>query len=121
MKKNARVILEKERIKLKIKQQEYEIKKSFLDLKHRYHPLNVAVRAASDYLTTHRETSATDQIDYADTPVPAAKGIGQLLAQIVGLVQNYFQYADQLQNPPDSQAAPPKSPPEQYIIGKDDK
>lgn len=114
-------MLEKERIKLKIKQQEYEIKKSFLDLKHRYHPLNVAVRAAGDYLATHQNTAATDQTEYEEASVPAAKGIGQLLAQIVGLVQNYFQYADQLQNPPNSQAAPPKSPPEQYIIGKDDK
>ena len=120
-------MLEKERIRLKIKQQEYEIKKSLLDLKHQYHPLNVAVRAVGDYWAAQNAqqnelTTATKQ-----QKLPVATGIGQLLAQILGLIQNYFQFADNSlpNNAPATitteTLAPTTLQNDRYVIGEDDK
>lgn len=121
MKKNTQLTLEKERLKLKIKQQEYEIKKSMLDLKEKYHPFNVALNVAGDFLTGRDNIGIENLPDKINNltnkgrPDEVNGGLGALIAQIVGLLQNYFQFAD-------TAAAQRATPPqEQYIIGEDDK
>jgi hypothetical protein len=125
MKKNAQLSLEKERLKLKIKQQEYEIKKSMLDLKEKYHPLNVALNVAGDFLTGRDNIGIENLPEQAHTLLHKKNqaatnnsgGFGALIAQIVGLIQHYFQFADTVSERPNADE-PPK---EKYIIGEYDK
>lgn len=52
-----KIQLERERLRLKIKQQEYEIKKSFLDVQRRFDPLQLGLNFVSDWL------SGDDELD----------------------------------------------------------
>lgn len=127
MKKNARIVLERERIKLKIKQQEYEIKKNLLDLKHKYHPFNIALHAAGDYLSGRNAAEMEVMPDAPKSEHTNSRralhtgSFGQLIAQIIGLIQNYFQLADNINAANDAPEAGVSRKEEQYIIGKDDR
>lgn len=126
MKKHAKLTLEKERLGLKIKQQEYEIKKTMLDLKEIYHPLNLALNLASEMISgqntllsaaapTSESGDATDSFS-KNGKRPELSAFSNFLAQIIGLLQNYLQLAsdvaDRKQNIANTKT--------EYIIGKDD-
>lgn len=129
MSKNTKLSLEKEKLRLKIKQQEYEIKKTMLDLKDRYHPLNVALNMAGDYLATNNEPPLVgkEAKSIGQTTTTATRennegnvsGLTNFLGQLIALFQNYIELANEAAHKKRKQLRQNEEV-EEYIIGRDD-
>lgn len=125
MSKHPQLSLEKEKLRLKIKQQEYEIKKTMLDLKDRYHPLNVALNMAGDYIAGNSGEQQQLNSENKNTS-PAldgtpfgASGISNFLGQIIALFQNYIELANEVANNKRKNMRQTEEI-QEYVIGRDD-
>ncbi len=125
MSKHPQLSLEKEKLRLKIKQQEYEIKKTMLDLKDRYHPLNVALNMAGDYIAGNSGEQQQLNSENKNTS-PAldgapfgANGISNFLGQIIALFQNYIELANEVANNKRKNIRQTEEI-QEYVIGRDD-
>lgn len=69
MSKSAKIKLHKEFLKLKIKQQEFEIKKTALDLQRRYDPIQLGIGFITDLISGDDELDAiADQVTQIPNP-----------------------------------------------------
>ena len=150
MSKSAKIKLHKEFLKLKIKQQEFEIKKTALDLQRRYDPIQLGIGFITDLISGDDELDAiADQVTQIPDPAlqravaqaslrrrqrrKQMRNVTDLFTNLMMTLKSFISLGkDALPEDEDdiyetrkkSQKATKKSEqppdPEEYIIGRDD-